>query len=1472
MLKPGQMKKFKPLVPTAEKTKKFKTPLMGGGSSSSLSWTNVAASVASGDPENCTPDTPASSKAPPSSGASSMASSGKSRGLKSRLPDVSPDRSRTSISSSSSSSNSAFSSSNNSSRKSSSGSAGGGGGDDCGDGLACSTEPEDRVPELTEEQRARKEANAKALMTGKVKVARQPFIMNGMLNMAVRKKFKPPGDPSSYSKSLGKKLGGGSFRSTGFMRSKFGSGGSFKMSKVPPKLRLSTSIGEVGEISSSGESDSDSDDEAEKPEFLPHEDLIVWEPTEEQPEEEGFKEIKVPTVLAQFLRPHQREGVKFCMECVLSMRDFDGSGCILADDMGLGKTLQSITTLYTMLMNGKRGQRGEEGVVPLVRRAIVVCPCSLVNNWAQEFEKWINGRVKTEVEKVKALAVSATDKKSVLFAISQFLHVSKPYDVLIISYETFRAYVKKFTKKNDICCDMLICDEAHRLKNPDALTTKALASLACRRRVLLSGTPVQNDLDEFFAMADFTNPMVLGTSEDFRRKYKNPILVGREPGASQAEQDKAKVLQNEMSLIVNQFILRRTNTINAKFLPDKLVQIVCCNLTDVQKQIYKRLMSTKDVVAATEGKVKDALSYIQMMQKLCNHPKILELSCGGKAKGLSKEELALFGVPIDTPGADEKEHNKIYPELSGKMEVLHNLMDVMWKDQDAKRPPDKIVVISVYTQTLDLVQRMCKGKKWPVVRLDGSLAVKKRMELVNAFNDVKNRNSFVFLLSSKAGGCGINLIGANRLVLFDSDWNPATDKQAAARCWRDGQQKNCYTYRFLSAGTLEEKIFQRQLSKEGLAAVVEDKEQVNSLSSGELKQLFGFRENTPSDTHDKLKCTHCKLAIDQAALSPASLAPEAVELCSDLLNALEALPESRHFIAALTAAANADDAAATAVAADAPEAAAAVGTNGDGDHNMADASSSSSSSPPPLAAGGKKGGGSGGKAKANKKDAMTLAYVRRRLQEGAYKKLPEFHKDLRNMVSMAKKNSESAVDKKAMDQFNETFEEQWSCLAPRIAELSSMGAGVKCFTEEELAVKSAQLQAAAATSSNRGSSRRVFNAHVSSQPKKGGPVQLLGQGGKKMGPSLAEATKQAAKKEAAVRVAEAAALARGLSQSSDTGPAFKAQHDLPQEEDLNNWSHHFSTATVEDDYLRRATAGTDLVSFVFGLRVNWDLTQQQQVIDNEKEAAMKEAKAKDLEEAKTRLGSKKKKGGTKRKAAASKPAAEEDADALMNVDGEEKAQENDGSDGDVEEVKEVAMKDSDDDDDDDGDLVTSRSKSCGSSKRAQSSKPKGSSSKASTEEAAEDKDDDDDEEADKPSSPAPKPAAQGENICAFCTFENKPKRKTCEMCKQKLFPTATAEKPGAAKKKAATRKRGSSPIPAGDSLANLNTATTATSTKKKQKKAAAETTPKVSDKDAVVDLCDEDEDEDEDEEIEQIPMDEDGPGAPPIDSDDSDFE
>jgi DNA repair and recombination RAD54-like protein len=130
-----------------------------------------------------------------------------------------------------------------------------------------------------------------------------------------------------------------------------------------------------------------------------------------------------------------------------------------------------------------------------------------------------------------------------------------------------------------------------------------------------------------------------------------------------------------------------------------------------------------------------------------------------------------------------------------------------------------VVIVSNYTQTLDLFAQLCRSRSYGHVRLDGSTTINKRQKLVSQFNAAAQTDMFVFLLSSKAGGCGLNLVGANRLVLFDPDWNPATDKQAAARVWRDGQQKHVYVYRMLTAGTIEEKVFQRQIAKEGLQQV-----------------------------------------------------------------------------------------------------------------------------------------------------------------------------------------------------------------------------------------------------------------------------------------------------------------------------------------------------------------------------------------------------------------------------------------------------------------------------------------------------------------------------------------------------------------------------------------------------------------------------------------------------------------------------
>lgn len=172
---------------------------------------------------------------------------------------------------------------------------------------------------------------------------------------------------------------------------------------------------------------------------------------------------------------------------------------------------------------------------------------------------------------------------------------------------------------------------------------------------------------------------------------------------------------------------------------------------------------------------------------------------------------------------------------------------------------DKIVLISNYTQTLDIFAKLCQARGYGYLKLDGTMQVNKRQKFVDKFND-PNGSEFVFLLSSKAGGCGLNLIGANRLVLFDPDWNPAADQQALARVWRDGQKKDCFVYRFIATGTIEEKIFQRQSHKQSLSSCVvdsaEDVERHFSIDS--LRELFQFKPNTRSDTHDTFKCKRCR--------------------------------------------------------------------------------------------------------------------------------------------------------------------------------------------------------------------------------------------------------------------------------------------------------------------------------------------------------------------------------------------------------------------------------------------------------------------------------------------------------------------------------------------------------------------------------------------------------------------------------------
>ncbi|KAI9150170.1 DNA repair rhp54 [Paramyrothecium foliicola] len=565
------------------------------------------------------------------------------------------------------------------------------------------------------------------------------------------------------------------------------------------------------------------------------------------------KHPRVPVVLdprlAKILRPHQVEGVKFMYKCVTGMIDEKANGCIMADEMGLGKTLQCITLLWTLL------KQSPDAGKSTIQKAIVVCPASLVKNWANELTKWLGANA------INPFAIDGKASKEELtrqlkqWAMASGRSITRP--VIIVSYETLRLNVEEL-KHTQI--GLLFCDEGHRLKNGDSNTFSALNNLNVTRRVILTGTPIQNDLTEYFSLTSFANPDLLGSRLEFRKRFEIPILRGRDADASPADRQRGDQCTADLLTVVNKFLIRRTNDILSKYLPVKYEHVVFCNLAPFQLDLYNYFITSPDIKALLRGKGSQPLKAINILKKLCNHPDLLNLSedLPGSEKCCPEDF-----VPREARGRDRD----VKPWYSGKMQVLDRMLARIRQDTN-----DKIVLISNYTATLDLFERLCRSRQYGCLRLDGTMTVNKRQKLVDRFNDPAGEE-FVFLLSSKAGGCGINLIGANRLVLFDPDWNPAADQQALARVWRDGQKKDCFVYRFIATGTIEEKIFQRQSHKQSLSSCVvdsaEDVERHFSLDS--LRELFQYRADTTSDTHDTFKCKRCKPDGKQYIKAPAML-------------------------------------------------------------------------------------------------------------------------------------------------------------------------------------------------------------------------------------------------------------------------------------------------------------------------------------------------------------------------------------------------------------------------------------------------------------------------------------------------------------------------------------------------------------------------------------------------------------------------
>ena len=416
---------------------------------------------------------------------------------------------------------------------------------------------------------------------------------------------------------------------------------------------------------------------------------------------------------------------------------------------------------------------------------------------------------------------------------------------------------------------------------------------------------------------------------------------------------------------------------------------------------------------------------------------------------------------------------------------------------------ERIVVVSNYTQTLDMISNLGLTRGWPAVRLDGSTNVAKRQKMVDVFNDPTSV-SFAFLLSSKAGGCGINLIGANRLVLFDPDWNPAVDKQAAARVWREGQKRRCFIYRFVSTGTIEEKIFMRQLSKEGLQSIVDDKEEVNSLSSKDLRQLFRFDEETVSDTHKKLACTRCPVeALKSKPQTDDDTGFNRAQ--SQAVRGLVAELQSNAMMEALT----------------------------EDIKSLAE-----------------------GLSEEDKAAILDIAEVQRRLEAKEYKSIPAFAKHMRSQLTATDKAAATLANQKLQQdiyRFGQVFEQAWRSLAPRLLQLRDQPDEDSDDDDEEASAAAGAKEEKKEASDAKG--------HVDDGDGKG----------------------------------DTAAAAEGddaEAKNSKEGK-FQSQIGMPLEEDMNNWSHHWSVETIDDPVMRTAMLGaSDIISFVFGLEVTWDLLQK----------------------------------------------------------------------------------------------------------------------------------------------------------------------------------------------------------------------------------------------------------------------------------------
>ncbi|NXI37678.1 ERCC6 protein, partial [Galbula dea] len=520
--------------------------------------------------------------------------------------------------------------------------------------------------------------------------------------------------------------------------------------------------------------------------------------------EEGFK---VPGFLFKKLFKYQQTGVRWLWELHCQQ-----AGGILGDEMGLGKTIQIIAFLAGLSYSKIRTRGSNYRQVLLCRLyqglgpTVIVCPATVMHQWVKEFHTWWPPfRVAILHE-----TGSYTNKKMKLIH-----EIASCHGILITSYSYIRLMQDNIHSYD---WHYVILDEGHKIRNPNAAVTLACKQFRTPHRIILSGSPMQNNLKELWSLFDFVFPGKLGTLPVFMEQFSVPITMGGYSNASPVQVKTAYKCACVLRDTINPYLLRRMKA-DVKMslsLPDKNEQVLFCRLTDEQRQVYQNFINSKEVYQILNGDMQ-IFSGLVALRKICNHP---DLFSGGPR------------ILKDLPDAEEEETDQFgYWKRSGKMIVVESLLKI-WHKQG-----HRVLFFTQSRQMLDILEVFVRKKNYSYLRMDGTTTIGSRQPLIARYNE--DKSIFIFLLTTRVGGIGVNLTGADRVIIYDPDWNPSTDTQARERAWRIGQKKQVTVYRLLTAGTIEEKIYHRQIFKQFLTnRVLKDPKQRRFFKSNDLYELF----------------------------------------------------------------------------------------------------------------------------------------------------------------------------------------------------------------------------------------------------------------------------------------------------------------------------------------------------------------------------------------------------------------------------------------------------------------------------------------------------------------------------------------------------------------------------------------------------------------------------------------------------------